>query len=121
MAWRGDQRARAASEPRPEIGLVSTTRCITLGRHTAADRATIQGVVRRLIGRGLVHRGRDPLDRRTVVPEARWPALSRTMPLGPPPPTRPVGPRARRHRLRQSSSQPPWVLPVGMAPVALIR
>jgi DNA-binding MarR family transcriptional regulator len=41
-----------------------------LGRHTAMDPATIQGVVRRLIGRGLVHPGHDPMDRRTVVLEA---------------------------------------------------
>lgn len=40
-----------------------------LGRHAAMDPATIQGVVRRLIGRGLVHRGRDPMDRRTAVLE----------------------------------------------------
>ena len=41
-----------------------------LGRHAAMDPATIQGVVRRLIGRGLVHPGSDPMDRRTVVLEA---------------------------------------------------
>jgi DNA-binding MarR family transcriptional regulator len=33
------------------------------------DPATIQGVVRRLIARGLIRRGRDPLDRRTAVLE----------------------------------------------------
>ena len=40
-----------------------------LGRHAAMDPATIQGVVRRLIARGLIRRGRDPLDRRTAVLE----------------------------------------------------
>jgi MarR family transcriptional regulator, lower aerobic nicotinate degradation pathway regulator len=40
-----------------------------LGRHTAMDPATIQGVVRRLTARGLVRRGRDPMDRRTAVLE----------------------------------------------------
>jgi DNA-binding MarR family transcriptional regulator len=34
------------------------------------DPATIQGVVRRLTARGLVRRGRDPMDRRTAVLEA---------------------------------------------------
>nr|WP_283949868.1 MarR family transcriptional regulator [Limobrevibacterium gyesilva] len=38
-----------------------------LGRLAAMDPATIQGVVRRLIARGLVRRGPDPLDRRTAV------------------------------------------------------
>jgi DNA-binding MarR family transcriptional regulator len=38
-----------------------------LGRFTAMDPATIQGVVRRLVARGLAHRMPDPLDRRTVV------------------------------------------------------
>jgi DNA-binding MarR family transcriptional regulator len=38
-----------------------------LGRMAAMDPATIQGVVRRLIGRGLVDRALDPLDRRTAV------------------------------------------------------
>lgn len=38
-----------------------------LGRQTAMDPATIQGVVRRLIARGLVARMPDPADRRTVV------------------------------------------------------
>ena len=33
------------------------------------DPATIQGVVRRLIARGLMRRGRDPMDRRTAVLE----------------------------------------------------
>lgn len=41
-----------------------------LGRHAAMDPATIQGVVRRLIARGLIRRGRDPMDRRTAVLEA---------------------------------------------------
>ena len=38
-----------------------------LGRLAAMDPATIQGVVRRLIARGLVRRGPDPMDRRTAV------------------------------------------------------
>ncbi|WP_158929062.1 MarR family winged helix-turn-helix transcriptional regulator [Acidisphaera sp. S103] len=38
-----------------------------LGRLTAMDPATIQGVVRRLIERDLVSRTTDPLDRRTIV------------------------------------------------------
>jgi len=38
-----------------------------LGRLTAMDPATIQGVVRRLAGRGLLARTRDPMDRRTAV------------------------------------------------------
>lgn len=38
-----------------------------LGRLAAMDPATIQGVVRRLIARGLVHRAPDPADRRTAV------------------------------------------------------
>jgi DNA-binding MarR family transcriptional regulator len=33
------------------------------------DPATIQGVVRRLTERGLLHRAQDPADRRTVVLE----------------------------------------------------
>jgi len=40
-----------------------------LGRHAAMDPATIQGVARRLIARGLIRRSRDPLDRRTAVLE----------------------------------------------------
>ena len=40
-----------------------------LGRHAAMDPATIQGVVRRLMARGLVRRSRDPMDRRTAVLE----------------------------------------------------
>ncbi len=38
-----------------------------LGRLAAMDPATIQGVVRRLIARGLVRRATDPMDRRTAV------------------------------------------------------
>src|SRR6185312_16302285 len=38
-----------------------------LGRLIAMDSATIQGVVRRLVARGLMACERDPLDRRTVV------------------------------------------------------
>lgn len=37
-----------------------------LGRATAMDPATVQGVVRRLIARGLVGRAPDPADRRQV-------------------------------------------------------
>ena len=40
-----------------------------LGRLAAMDPATIQGVVHRLIDRGLVHRSRNPMDRRTAVLE----------------------------------------------------
>jgi MarR family transcriptional regulator, lower aerobic nicotinate degradation pathway regulator len=40
-----------------------------LGRLAAMDPATIQGVVRRLVARGLIRRGRDPMDRRTAVLE----------------------------------------------------
>jgi DNA-binding MarR family transcriptional regulator len=38
-----------------------------LGRMAAMDPATIQGVVRRLLARGLVARAPDPMDRRTIV------------------------------------------------------
>ncbi len=38
-----------------------------LGRCVAMDPATIQGVVRRLIARGLIAAAADPMDRRTVV------------------------------------------------------
>ena len=38
-----------------------------LGRLAAMDPATIQGVVRRLIARGLLRRRTDPMDRRTAV------------------------------------------------------
>jgi MarR family transcriptional regulator, lower aerobic nicotinate degradation pathway regulator len=41
-----------------------------LGRLAAMDPATVQGVVRRLIARGLMRRGRDPMDRRMAVLEA---------------------------------------------------
>ena len=47
-----------------ELGRVTQN---LLGRHTAMDPATIQGVVRRLTARGLLQRTRDPLDRRTAV------------------------------------------------------
>jgi DNA-binding MarR family transcriptional regulator len=40
-----------------------------LGRLAAMDPATIQGVVQRLIARGLIRRSRDPLDRRMAVLE----------------------------------------------------
>jgi DNA-binding MarR family transcriptional regulator len=40
-----------------------------LGRLAAMDPATIQGVVRRLIVRGLMRSGHDPMDRRTAVLE----------------------------------------------------
>jgi DNA-binding MarR family transcriptional regulator len=40
-----------------------------LGRLAAMDPATIQGVVQRLVARGLIRRGRDPMDRRTAVLE----------------------------------------------------
>jgi DNA-binding MarR family transcriptional regulator len=40
-----------------------------LGRLAAMDPATIQGVVRRLIARGLLRRSRDPMDRRMAVLE----------------------------------------------------
>jgi MarR family transcriptional regulator, lower aerobic nicotinate degradation pathway regulator len=38
-----------------------------LGRLAAMDPATIQGVVRRLVDRGLMRRGTDRMDRRTAV------------------------------------------------------
>ncbi len=47
-----------------ELGRVTQNQ---LGRLAAMDPATIQGVVRRLIARGLVCRAPDPMDRRTAV------------------------------------------------------
>jgi len=47
-----------------ELGSVTQNH---LGRLTAMDPATIQGVVRRLTARDLVHRLPDPQDRRTAV------------------------------------------------------
>ncbi len=47
-----------------ELGRVTQNQ---LGRLAAMDPATIQGVVRRLIARGLVRRTPDPMDRRTAV------------------------------------------------------
>ncbi|MBU6497073.1 MAG: winged helix-turn-helix transcriptional regulator [Rhodospirillales bacterium] len=47
-----------------ELGQVTQN---LLGRLTAMDPATIQGVVRRLAARGLVRRQPDPMDRRAAV------------------------------------------------------
>jgi DNA-binding MarR family transcriptional regulator len=47
-----------------ELGRVTQNQ---LGRLAAMDPATIQGVVRRLIARGLVRRRPDPMDRRAAV------------------------------------------------------
>jgi DNA-binding MarR family transcriptional regulator len=47
-----------------ELGRVTQN---LLGRLTAMDPATIQGVVRRLTARGLLGRSHDPMDRRTAV------------------------------------------------------
>lgn len=47
-----------------ELGRVTQN---LLGRLIAMDPATIQGVVRRLIARGLLLRTHDPMDRRTAV------------------------------------------------------
>lgn len=47
-----------------ELGRVTQN---LLGRLTAMDPATIQGVVRRLTLRGLLQRADDPMDRRTAV------------------------------------------------------
>jgi len=47
-----------------ELGKVTQN---LLGRLTAMDPATIQGVVRRLTTRGLLGRTHDPMDRRTAV------------------------------------------------------
>lgn len=49
-----------------DLGQISQNQ---LGRLTAMDPATIQGVVQRLAGRGLVFASRDPMDRRVVVLE----------------------------------------------------
>ncbi len=59
-----------------ELGAVTQNH---LGRLTAMDPATIHGVVRRLIARGLVRRGLNPQDRRMAVLEAtpQGKALSR--------------------------------------------
>jgi len=50
-----------------ELGRVTQNH---LGRLAAMDPATIQGVVRRLTARGLMRRGRNPMDRRTALLEA---------------------------------------------------
>jgi MarR family transcriptional regulator, lower aerobic nicotinate degradation pathway regulator len=47
-----------------ELGRVTQNQ---LGRLAAMDPATVQGVVRRLIARGLMRRRPDPMDRRTAV------------------------------------------------------
>jgi DNA-binding MarR family transcriptional regulator len=47
-----------------ELGRVTQNH---LGRLAAMDPATIQGVVRRLLARGLLRRTHDPADRRTAV------------------------------------------------------
>ncbi len=47
-----------------ELGRVTQNH---LGRLAAMDPATIQGVVRRLLARGLARTAQDPLDRRTIV------------------------------------------------------
>jgi DNA-binding MarR family transcriptional regulator len=47
-----------------ELGRVTQN---LLGRLTAMDPATVQGVVRRLTARGLLMRADDPMDRRTAV------------------------------------------------------
>jgi DNA-binding MarR family transcriptional regulator len=48
------------------VGLGHVTQNL-LGRLTAMDPATIQGVVRRLVDRALISRALDPMDRRTTV------------------------------------------------------
>jgi DNA-binding MarR family transcriptional regulator len=47
-----------------ELGRVTQNQ---LGRLAAMDPATIQGVARRLMVRGLLHGSPDPMDRRTIV------------------------------------------------------
>lgn len=69
-----DGMAQADLTPTQFTALVKTVEAgpITqnhLGRLAAMDPATIQGVVRRLIERGLLLRTQDPADRRTVVLE----------------------------------------------------
>ena len=69
-----DGMAEAELTPTQFTALVKTVEAgrITqnhLGRLAAMDPATIQGVVRRLIERGLLLRTQDPADRRTVVLE----------------------------------------------------
>lgn len=66
--------ARAEITPTQFTALLKTVqaRRVTqnlLGRQAAMDPATIQGVVRRLMARGLIRRSCDPLDRRTAVLE----------------------------------------------------
>lgn len=63
-------------------GSVSQNR---LGRLTAMDPATMQGVVRRLIARGLVRRDPDPVDRRRTMLRLSAPGrrlVARAIPLG---------------------------------------
>lgn len=50
-----------------KLGEIGQATQNALGRAVALDPATIQGVVARLRGRGLLEVRRDPLDRRTVV------------------------------------------------------
>lgn len=55
-----------------------------LGRLTAMDPATIQGVVRRLVARGLVVRSADPSDRRTrllAATQAGHALVATTLPI----------------------------------------
>ncbi len=47
-----------------ELGAVTQNH---LGRLSAMDPATVQGVVRRMVERGLIERRPDPMDRRTTV------------------------------------------------------
>jgi DNA-binding MarR family transcriptional regulator len=67
-----DGMAGAELTPTQFTALVKVVECgrVTqnhLGRLSAMDPATIQGVVRRLMDRDLVFRTADPLDRRTMV------------------------------------------------------